>query len=295
MTTRIRMPADIELEDKLAFGLSARQLLLLAGTALPAYGIFSLASAALPLPIAAGLTVPLILAGVLLALGRRDGLSGDRYALALARHLTRPRRRVLAPEGIPPNPTGRQSVLAPLDLPVRAIRRSGVVELTSGNCCVVLHAASAAFALRSDEEQEALVAGFGRFLNSLVEPAQIVVRSEPVDLHTTARDLLESASGIDNAPLRDAAAGYARFLGELSGEDGLRRREILLVLTAHGRDTSAAETLERRAQEAIELLRPAGVELEPLAGEAAAELLARALDPPGPPKGSRLEGVIRRS
>lgn len=294
MSARVRMPADIELEDKLAFGLSARQLLLLASTALPAYGVFSLASAALPLPVAVGLTVPLVLGGVVLALGRRDGLSGDRYALAIARHLTRPRRRVLAPEGIPPDPNGGRSVLAPLELPVRAIKRLGVVELNDGSCCVVLHAASAAFALRSDEEQEALVTAFARFLNSLIEPAQIVVRSEPVDLHANARELLESASSISNESLREAAAGYARFLGEFSGEEGLRRREILLVLTTRGRVESAAETLERRAREAVELLRPAGVELQPLDGEAAAALLARALDPPGPPVGSRLDGVIHR-
>jgi len=41
------------------------------------------------------------------------------------------------------------------------------------------------------------------------------------------------------------------------------------------------------------LLRAAGVELRPLAGEQAAALLARALDPPGPPLGATLEGVVR--
>ena len=51
--------------------------------------------------------------------------------------------------------------------------------------------------------------------------------------------------------------------------------------------------LTRRAGEAQELLRAAGVELRPLDGDQAAALLARALDPPGPPLGATLEGVVR--
>ena len=74
----------------------------------------------------------------------------------------------------------------------------------------------------------------------------------------------------------------------------MRRREILLVLAARGRDRHAAQTaLERRGQEAIELLRAAGVELRLLRGEEAANRLARSLDPPGPPAGSQLTGVVQ--
>jgi hypothetical protein len=286
----VRLPADVELQDRLAFGLTGRQLLLLALTALPAYGVFSLAASALPLPLAVALTVPFALIGGALALGRRDGLSGDRYALAALRHLTAAKRCVLAPEGI--SAAGR-SELAPLDLPVRSILRSGVVALSGGSACVVLRAASGAFALRSDEEQEALVAGFARFLNSLIEPAQIVVRSEPVDLAADSRDFLASTAEIANPALRAAAAGHAGFITDLGADMSVRRREILLVLTT--RDArGAADTLQQRAQEAIELLRQAGVELQLLDGEQVAALLARALDPPGPPTGSRLDGVIRR-
>ena len=262
---------------------------------MPAYGLFALASPLLPVPVAAALAAPSVIVGLLLALGRRDGLNGECFALAAIRFFRAPRRRVLAPEAIPTSllPTRRgRSALAALDLPVRSVRRSGLVELQDGSCCRLLRAASASFALRSDEEQEALVAAFGRFLNGLVDSVQIVVRSEPVDLQTGSAELLEAASQIANQQLRDAAAGYARFLAELGGDEDVRRREILLVLTSRSGD--AESVLERRASEAVELLRPAGVELEPLDGESVAVLLARALDPPGPPPGSRLEGVIRR-
>jgi hypothetical protein len=159
VSERVRLPADIELEDRLAFGLTFRQLTVLVLTALLAYGIFLSASSFVPLPVAAAAAAPVALAGALLALGRRDGLPADRLALIAARHLSRPRRLVLAPEGIPAPLPGapKRPALAPLDLPVRTVLRSGVVELTDGSCCALLRASSTSFALRSEEEQTALV------------------------------------------------------------------------------------------------------------------------------------------
>lgn len=293
--SRVRLPADVELEDKLAFGLSARQLSVLAITALLAYTLYTLAAPALPLPLAAAVTVPVVLAGTLLALGRRDGLSGDRFALAAARHLARPRRRLLAPEGIPaPLPGGpRRPGVAPLDLPVRAVRQSGVVELGDGSFCLLLRAASSSFALKSEEEQAALVEAFGRFLNGTAEPVEICVRSEPVELAERAEALEHAADELAEPALAAAARDHARFLRELPAGGGLRRRELLLLLVTRAREHDAARTaLERRAGEATELLRSAGVELHLLDGEQAAVLLARAFDPPGPPAGCALDGVI---
>jgi hypothetical protein len=88
MPSRVRLPADVELEDKLAFGLTARQLLLLAATVVPVYGLYTVAASALPLPVAAALCGPLVIAGTVLALGRRDGLPADRLARLALRYLT---------------------------------------------------------------------------------------------------------------------------------------------------------------------------------------------------------------
>src|ERR671922_170130 len=77
---RVRLPADVELEDRLAFGLTARQLLLLFATALCAYGGYAFAATVAPLPLAVAAATPLALAGTLLALGRFEGLPADRVA-----------------------------------------------------------------------------------------------------------------------------------------------------------------------------------------------------------------------
>src|SRR5581483_442347 len=74
---RVKLPADVELEDKLAFGLTARQLLLLGATSLITYALYTLAASTLPFAVAAAVGVPLAIPGVVLALGRKDGLPAD--------------------------------------------------------------------------------------------------------------------------------------------------------------------------------------------------------------------------
>jgi hypothetical protein len=248
--------------------------------------------------VAVAAAAPLALAGSLLALGRFESLPADRVALAALRHLRSPRRRVLAPHGLPaPLRSLRAShALAPLELPVRAIRRSGLIELEGSSFCLLLRASGTGFVLRSEEEQAALVEAFGRFLNALAEPIEIIVRSEPVDLAPVLARLQEQAATQPLPALAEAARSHVRFLAELATRKGVRRREILLVLVTRARDQQAAQSeLERRAGEAQDLLRAAGVELHQLAGEPTAALLARALDPPGPPLGTTLDGVVRAS
>jgi hypothetical protein len=289
MSGRVRLNADVELEDKLAFGLTARQLVILGAAALAAYLAYTAASGVVSGPVAAAAATPFAIAGLVLALGRRDGVPGDRLALYAARHLLTP-RRVLAPEGIPrPAPAG----VGALDLPVRRVLRSGLVELEAGMFCLLLQASGAAFALLGEEEQAGLVDAFGRFLNGLTEPVQIAIRSEPLDLEARAQRLREVAERMPHPALAAAARDHARFLAGLAQGGEVRRREILLVLTTRAEDPQAASAaLERRAGDAGELLGGAGVGLHRLDGEQAAGLLARAFDPPGPPAGATLEGTV---
>lgn len=293
----MRLPADIEMEDRLAFGLTARQLVILGLAALVSYGVYAAAGSVLPLPVAVALAAPLAVVGVALALGRHAGLSGDRIALAAARHLLQARRRVAGqrlPGRLPDAP--EQPSVSLLRVPVRAILASGVVELVDGTSALLLAAAGTNWALRSEEEQAALADAYAKWLNSLIEPTTITVRSEPVDLSGHARAIEDASRALPHPALRRCAHTYARFLAELASEgDGLRRRQIVVVLStrARKRETAASE-LERRASETTGLLAAAGVELEALDGQRATGLLLGALEPPGPPAGAHMDGVIRR-
>ena len=293
----MRLPADVEMEDRLAFGLTARQLVILGIAALVSYGVFALAGSALPMPVAAALAAPTALAGVALALGRHAGLSGDRIALAAARHLTQSRWRVSG-EKLPGRlvDAPEQPSVSLLRVPVKAILQSGVVELVDGTSALLLTAAGTNWALRSEEEQAALADAYAKWLNSLIEPTAITVRSEPVDLAEHASAVEDAGRALPHPALRHCAHTYAQFLSELADEgDGLRRRQIVVVLSTRSRKRETAKNdLERRASETTGLLAAAGVELEALDGQRAATLLLGALEAPGPPAGSHMDGVIRR-
>ncbi|MGH3049041.1 MAG: PrgI family protein [Gaiellaceae bacterium] len=288
----MKVPADVELEDRLAFGLTAKQLGILAATAVSGYGLFLVLAPVLPAPVAVAAMGLVAVAGVLLALVRHDGLAGDQLALAVARFALTPKRQLLAPDGLPAPLPGapRQPRVAPLDIPVRRVLRSGLVELTEGGYCRLLSARGASFELRSPEEQAAFVAAFERFLNGLSEPIQIDVRSEPIALVPQAEQIEHTTHA--NA-LRRAALDHARFLRSLGETRPLQRRQIVLVLRCRDRQPEPAQVaLAGRANEAIELLRGADVALELLDGEQTARLLATTLDPAGFTAGSNPTGVI---
>lgn len=170
------------------------------------------------------------------------------------------------------------------------------MELADGASALLLAARGTNWALRSAEEQAALADAYARWLNSLIEPTTITVRSEPVDLAGHASTIEQTSRSLPHPALRRCAHTYARFLTELASEgDGLRRRQIVVVLSTRNRKRESAKgELTRRASETTALLAAAGVELEALDGQRAAALLLGALDPPGPPAGSHLDGVIHR-
>ena len=290
----MKVPADVELADRLAFGLTGKQLALLAGAAVAAYGCFLLLAPLLPTPLAAAAPLLVAAGGGVLALLRHDGLSGDQLALALARFALMPKRQLLAPEGLPARLPGapRQPRLAALDIPIRRVLASGLVELADGSHCRLLAARGTSFELRSTDEQLAFVTAFARFLNALADAIQVVVRSEQASLVPQA-DRVTRANGEQTAGLRAAALDHARFLRSLAETRPLRRRQILLVLRSREQRRERAElALGRLSADATELLLGAGVALHPLDGDEAAQLLAASLDPPGPFEGSQLQGEI---
>lgn len=290
----VKLPADVELEDRLAFGFTAKQLALLAATAVCAYGAFLAAGSLLPGPLRLAPPVLVVAAGAGLALVRHNGLAGDQLALALVRFALAPKRRVHSDGTLPPRLRGapRAARVAPLDIPIRRILANGLVRLADSSHCLLLVAQGSSFELRSTDEQEAFVAVFERFLNARTEAIQLSVRSERASLAPHADQIEVDASALPPG-LHAAALDHAAFLRGLAAVRPLFRRRI--VLTLHTRQTHTGQAqlvLLRLAAEAVELLRGAEVALEPLDGERAAALLAASLDPPGPPTGAHLTGVI---
>ncbi|MFG2249140.1 PrgI family protein [Spirillospora sp. NPDC048823] len=294
-----RIPADVEQPDKIMYGLTARQLVVLAATAVTSASVFVAVSPLLPVAVTAGLCFPLMTAGCAMALGRRDGMGLDRYVLAALSHLRRRRTLVAAPEPVPRAPAWcrvRGELPGALRFPVRAVRQDGVMDLGGEGTAALVRAGTISFGLRTAAEQAALVGFFGRWLNSLEAPVQILIQARPVDLSDLATRVAESAPDLPHSALRQAAEDHAAYLDELGDSRTLLVREVLVVVRdqpapgtgRRGRTRQAsAAVVTRRAVEAVRTLTGFGVTAEVLDADACVRVLSDAFSPgsqrPAPP------------
>jgi hypothetical protein len=302
----VTIPADIDREDKILADLSPRQLAIL----LPAGAVVWLAYLAtdtlLPLPVFAAFAVPLLGAAAALALAERDGVGLDRLLWYALQQTRRPRRLVLAPDPLPALPgwaaarahPAPESV-APLRLPAQTIRSDGVLELGEAGVAVVVACSTVSFALRTPDEQAALVGAFGGWLNSLSGPTQILVHAAPINLASTITALRERAGGLPHPQLENAALDHAGYLAELAATRDLLARQVLVVLreapgttpgtgsvTGRRRDVDGASARAmRRAEQATRALAAAGITATILDAGQATAVLTAAADPTAPPTG----------
>lgn len=289
MNEPVRIPADVDRPDRLVAGLTGRQLVILAAAGLVLVAMWAATRAWLPAPVFMVAAAPTASAAVVLAIGRRDGLPADRLALAALRHVRSNRRLVPAPEGIPALPPGvsRVPMPAPLDLPVDDITVDGTLDLGESGTALICRASSLNFGLRTDAEQKAVVAAFGRWLNSLTDPVQILIRAERVDPSAAVSALQHDASSLPSIGLERAAIDHSRFLADLAARADVLRRSVLVVFRTGQPD--GAESLVRRATDAASALAGAGITLTPLPETDARALLADAMNAdavPGSPAGA---------
>ncbi|MGN9779823.1 PrgI family protein [Nonomuraea sp. ZG12] len=287
-----RIPVDIDRPDKIAYGLTFRQILIVTMTGATAASVYYLFHQVLPIVILAAFLLPLVALGLALALGHRDGLSLDRFALAAVLFSRSPKRMVAAPEGVSEPPRWcrlRGKLPAPLRLPVRAIRTDGALELADGGVAVLVETSTLSFHLRTAGEQAALVGAFGRWLNSLEAPVQILARACPVDLAAVIDALDQRTRSLPHPALSNAASQHIAFLDELNASRDLLTRQVLVVLRDHStasgrrsvrRDACAAVVL-RRAADTERTLAALGITTRLLDAREAHQVLTECLDPGG--------------
>lgn len=312
----VKIPADIDRDDRLVANLTARQLAILAVTAVGLYGAWAATRALVPLPLFLAIALPVGVVAASVALGQRDGVSLDRLLMAALRHQLAPSRCVDAPEGIPEPPawitrhanTGsaqdRRVAAVPWELPATSVGDTGVIDLGTDGIAAVATCSPVNFALRTLDEQESLVAAFGRYLHSLTTPAQILVRVERLDLSEQIAQIRENAPAMPHPSLEQAARSHADFLAELSRSADLLHRQALLILrepasaanpsrgvgvaSRRARRTSVDTDAQRRAAdgrlarrltEAAGMLAPAGITVTPLDTAQATAVLNAACNP----------------
>lgn len=248
MSHPVKIPADIDRDDRVMLGLTARQLALLGVTGTALYLLWTATAAVLPLSVFLAIAVPIAATAGVVALGERDGVGLDRLLVAAIKHRLAPHRRVAAPEGVRPVPewltehihdqstprrasTARQDVAAaPLELPAAGVTRTGIVDLGRDGLALMAVCGPVNFALRTPAEQDALVAAFGRWLHALSAPVQILVRAHRLDLTPQLQELTDGAGSLPHPALEHAARDHADFVSSLAARSDLLRRQILLVL-----------------------------------------------------------------
>ncbi|MFE3452466.1 PrgI family protein [Nonomuraea sp. NPDC059194] len=285
-----RIPADVEQPDKILGSFTARQVAILGGTGGLLYSAYMAVGDRAPLIVCAAVALPVSVVGILLAIGQHDGVSLDRYLLAAIQFQRSPKHLVSVSEDIPMPPTWISASAGPqpasLKLPARGVAGDGLIDLGPDGVAAVAEVSTVSFALRTPDEQDALVAVFGRWLNSLSGPAQVLVRAERVDLSDTIGALEDNARRLPHPALASAALEHADFLANLSARHDLLRRQVLLIIRepavgANGRDAAAARAL-RRLDEASRVLGACGLTTRLLDARAVGALLCSCFDPTAP-------------
>ncbi|WP_084526404.1 PrgI family protein [Nocardia vaccinii] len=244
-----RIPADVERRDRLIGPFTARQLAILAVTAVLLYLTWiSTRTMLAPLVFLAGAAPIGVLVTVVIST-TRDGLAVDRLLLAAIGHRLRPRyfvrhpgRSAVVPRWVTDHATPGYRPPVPAALSAEAVRlpRSvtsstggiGVVDLGADGLAVIAAASSVNLALRTPAEQDSLVAQLGGWLHTLRQPVQILIRSARLDM-TAHLAGLDAATDDMSPELATAARDHADHLAELAATEDLIQHQVLLVWREH--------------------------------------------------------------
>jgi hypothetical protein len=122
-----------------------------------------------------------------------------------------------------PGPSTRQH----LDI---AEIKEDVVIMKDGTVRAVLLASSINFALKSEEEQNAIISGYVQFLNGLDFPLQIVIQSRRLNIERYLDKLKEQEKNQVNELLKIQIADYRQFVGELIQMGDIMSKKFYVVV-----------------------------------------------------------------
>lgn len=111
-------------------------------------------------------------------------------------------------------PVKHKAPAAQTYLPIAEIK-DGTVILKDGTLRCVLLVSSINFALKSDDEQNALISSYVGFLNSIDFPIQVVMQSRKLQIQPYLDNLYKIEKELNNELLKVQIADYRAFVKEL--------------------------------------------------------------------------------
>ena len=115
-------------------------------------------------------------------------------------------------------------------LPISEIKE-GVVILKDGTLRAVLMVSSINFALKSEDEQNALISSYVGFLNSIDFPLQIVVQSRKLQIQPYIDQLRAQEKAQTNELLSIQTADYRAFIKELVEIGEIMTKKFYVIIT----------------------------------------------------------------
>jgi type IV secretory pathway VirB4 component len=114
-------------------------------------------------------------------------------------------------------------------IPIRDIK-DGVVILKDGKMCMVLLASSINFALKSTDEQTAILRQFQSFLNTIDFSLQIYLQSRRLDINPYLAQLASLESKQDNDLMRIQLREYMDFVRTFTTEVDVMSKSFFVVV-----------------------------------------------------------------
>jgi hypothetical protein len=125
--------------------------------------------------------------------------------------------------------------------------KEDVVVLKNGTVRAVLLVSSINFALKGEDEQNAIISAYVGFLNSLSFPLQIVVQSRTLNIDGYLGKLAELEKAQTNELLRLQIADYQAFLKELLDLGQIMTKKFFVMVPYGGLDMGKKKFWEMTA------------------------------------------------
>lgn len=128
--------------------------------------------------------------------------------------------------------------------------RDDVVVMKDGTVRGVVLVSSINFALKSEDEQQAVIQSYMQFLNGLDYPLQIVIQSRKMRIDDYIARMNEASANLKNELLRTQMVDYINFVGELvAGSDIMSKRFYAVI--PYDPLTSKKKSFWSRAREVL--------------------------------------------
>ena len=108
--------------------------------------------------------------------------------------------------------------------------RENVVVLKDGTLRAVMMVSSINFALKSEDEQQAIIQGYMQFLNGLEYPIQVVIQSRKMNIDGYLGRLKTQEETITNELLKAQIRDYTSFINELVELGEIMQKRFFVVV-----------------------------------------------------------------